>query len=431
MIRRRSEFDLEKARERAHILEGLLMALGDLDRVIAAIRRARSADTARNALMRAPFALSERQAQAVLDMQLRRLARLEREQIEGEHAALTEQIAHLEDLLAPPREDRWSDQGRLRRAEAAVRRRAAYRGLRPAGGGDLRGDQVAYQEIVVTISNRGYMKRVPLETYRPQQRGGRGIAGMSTREEDAVRHLIVCDTHASLLLFTQTGKVYSLKGYEVPEASRQARGIPVVNLVELESSDLVTAVVVVTDFSRDSMLLATTRGAVKRTPLSQFESVRRAGLVAMRLDRGDELFAARAAHDDDDVLMVSTDGRAIRFGASTLRVASRTSGGVRGMRLKEQARVIALVVASDGEDLLIVTQRGAGKRTPMDQYPRKGRGGQGMLTFRISDRTGPLAVARAVRDGQEGDPRIPRRHRHAHPGRPHLAAGARDRRASP
>jgi DNA gyrase subunit A len=224
---------------------------------------------------------------------------------------------------------------------------------------------------------------------------------MGTREEDAVRHLIVCDTHDSLLLFTNTGKVYSLKGYEVPEGSRQARGIPVVNLVEAGADDRVTTVVVVKDFARDSMVLATSGGQVKRTPLDQFASVRRAGLIAMRLDANDQLVAARAARDEDDVLIVSSGGRAIRFNVGKLRVASRASGGVRGMRLKDGATVIALVVSTDGDDLLVVTEHGAGKRTPMEQYPLKGRGGQGVLTFRLSDRTGPISVARAVRAEQE------------------------------
>ena len=401
VIRRRSEFDREKARERAHVLEGLLKALGDLDRVIATIRRARSADAAKTALMRRPLSLSDRQAQAVLDMQLRRLARLEREQIESEHAGLSERIAYLEDLLASPEKiDALikDDCAELKEKYGDARRTQVF--AQPAE--DIsEEDLVAHQEIVVTISDRGYMKRVPLETYRTQGRGGRGVAGMGTREEDAVRHMIVCDTHDALLLFTQTGKVYSLRGYEVPEGSRQARGIPVVNLVELDSTDRVTAVVVVKDFSRDSMLLATARGIVKRTPLPQFESVRRSGLIAMRLAARDELVAARAAHDDHDVLIISSGGQAIRFNVGALRVASRASGGVRGMRLRDDARVIAQVVASDGEDLLVVTERGAGKRTPMDEYPRKGRGGQGVLTFRVSERTGPIAVARAVRADQE------------------------------
>ena len=401
VIRRRSEFDREKARERAHVLEGLLKALGDLDRVIATIRRARSADAAKTALMRRPLSLSDRQAQAVLDMQLRRLARLEREQIESEHAGLSERIAYLEDLLASPEKiDALikDDCAELKEKYGDARRTQVF--AQPAE--DIsEEDLVAHQEIVVTISDRGYMKRVPLETYRTQGRGGRGVAGMGTREEDAVRHMIVCDTHDALLLFTQTGKVYSLRGYEVPEGSRQARGIPVVNLVELDSTDRVTAVVVVKDFSRASMLLATARGIVKRTPLPQFESVRRSGLIAMRLDARDQLVAARAAHDDHDVLIISSGGQAIRFNVGALRVASRASGGVRGMRLRDDARVIALVVASDGEDLLVVTELGAGKRTPMDEYPRKGRGGQGVLTFRVSERTGPIAVARAVRADQE------------------------------
>ena len=401
VIRRRSEFDREKALERAHILEGLLTALDDLDRIIAAIRGATSAETAKTALQRRPFGLSERQAQAVLDMQLRRLAQLEREQIESEHRELSERIAYLEDLLAHP--DKIDDLirddcERLKEQYGDARRTQVFE---QAVGDISEEDLVAHQEIVVTISDRGYMKRVPLETYRTQNRGGRGITGMGTREEDAVRHMIVCDTHDSLLLFAQSGKVYSLKGYEVPEGSRQAGGIPVVNLVELDASDRVTAVVVVRDFARDSMLLATARGEVKRTPLTQFASVRRAGLIAMRLDRGDELMAARAARDEDDVLLISSGGRAIRFTVGALRVASRVSGGVRGMRLRDDARVIALVVVSDGDDLLVITETGHGKRTPMAQYPRKGRGGQGVLTFRLSDRTGPLAVARPVRADQE------------------------------
>ena len=401
VIRRRSEFDLEKAQERAHILEGLLRALEDLDRVIAAIRAANSADAAKTALQQEPFNLSERQAQAVLDMQLRRLARLERGEIESEHGELTTLIAELEDLLAHPEkidELIREDCAELKEQYGNGRRTRVF--AQPVE--DIsEEDLIAHQKVVVTVSDRNYMKRVPLETYRTQQRGGRGVIGAPTREEDATRHMIVCDTHDSLLLFTQTGKVYSLKGYDVPEASRQAGGTPVVNLVELESSDRVTAVVVVKDFARDSMVLATMRGEVKRTPLEQFESVRRAGLVAMKLKSGDELVAARAASDHDDALMVSSDGRAIRFNIGALRVASRASGGVRGLRLKDGARMLALVVDCDGDDLLVVSERGKGKRTPLSEYPRKGRGGQGMLTFRVSDDTGPLTVARVVRADQE------------------------------
>ena len=407
VIRRRSEFDLQKAEERAEILDGLLKAIEQLDWVIATIRASESADAAKTALMAGPEAdagepwLSERQAQAVLDMQLRRLAALERKRIEDEHAELAEQIAWLRDLLANPEKIDGlikDDCAELKEQYGDARLTRAF--AQPAD--EISADDlVPHQRIVVTISDAGYMKRVPLETYRRQRRGGRGITGAPTRDEDAANHLVVCDTHDSLLLFTQQGRVYSLRGYEAPEATRQARGIPVVNLVEMEATDRVTGVVVVADFSRDSMVLATAGGDVKRTPLEQFESVRRAGLIAMKLKRGDSLIAAHGAADGHDALLVSSGGRAIRFPVGSLRVASRASGGVRGMRLRNGERVVGLVIDTDGEDLLVVSEQGFGKRTPIEEYPTKGRGGQGMLTFRVMERTGPLAVARAVTTGQE------------------------------
>ena len=419
VITRRSEFDLEKARDRAHVLDGLLKAIDRLDEVIAVIRNSESADAARTVLMggefdwRAvpafaaeadriePFDLSDRQAQAVLDMQLRRLAALEQQRIVDEHAELMEQIAYLEDLLANPEkiDALIQDDCRELKADYGDERRTQV--FAPPVDEISDEDLVPHQQIVVTISDRGYMKRVPLETYRLQGRGGRGVTGAPTREEDAVNHLVVCDTHDSLLFFTQRGRVYSLKGYEVPEGKRQARGIPVVNLIEIEDGDRVTAMVVVADFSRDSMVVATSRGDVKRTPLNQFESVRRAGLIAMNLKDGDQLVAARAAGDDDTAILVSTHGRAIRFRVGALRVASRVSGGVRGIRLPDGEEVIGLVIDCDGEDLLVVSRFGIGKRTAIEEYATKGRGGQGVLTFRVTDRSGPLAVARAIHEHQE------------------------------
>jgi DNA gyrase subunit A len=401
VIRRRSEFDLEKAQERAHILLGLLVAMEHLDAIIAAIRASESADAAKTALQSEPFELSERQAQAVLDMQLRRLAQLEAQKIQEEYDALMTLIGELEDLLAHPEKiddliqtdcDEVKEQyGNPRRTQVFA---AAVEDFSEE-------DLVPHQQVVVTISDRGYMKRVPLETYRVQRRGGRGITGMGTREEDVVRQLIVCDTHDSLLMFTRAGKVFSLKGYEVPESSRQARGLPVVNLIEMEIEDRVTAVVVVTDFGRDSMLLATDRGEVKRTPLDQFESVRRAGLIAMKLKTGDSLRAARAASEANDAILISSDGQAMRFNVGSLRVASRASGGVRGMKLRPDAEVMALVIDIDGDDLLVVTERGLGKRTPIGEYPSKGRGGQGVQTFRINERTGPISIAANVLADEE------------------------------
>ncbi|MDP2326833.1 MAG: DNA gyrase subunit A, partial [Dehalococcoidia bacterium] len=397
VIRRRSEFDLEKARDRAHILEGLLKALSLLDLVIQTIRASASAEAAKTALMAAPFELSDRQAQAVLDMQLRRLAQLESQKIQAEYAELMEFINYLVDLLEHPEKiDALikADCVELKEKYGDARRTQVF----AAAVDDIsEEDLVAHGQVVVTLSDRGYMKRVPLTTYRVQRRGGRGITGQTVREEDAIRHLTVCDTHDSLLLFTDSGKVFSLKTYEVPEGSRTARGIPVVNLVSMEAGDRVTAVVAVNDFGRDSMLMVTERGIVKRTPLKEFESVRKPGLIAMRLDDGDRLMEARPASETTDAIIVSSDGQAMRFRAGILRVASRASGGVRGMSLRDDAHVIGLVMADDGDDLLVVSERGMGKRTPVDEYPAKGRGGSGMLTFRVTPKSGPLAVARMVR----------------------------------
>ncbi|MEX2031875.1 MAG: DNA gyrase subunit A [Dehalococcoidia bacterium] len=401
VIRRRSEFDLEKARERAHILEGLLKALDLLDQVIAAIRGAASADAAKTALQAAPFDLSERQAQAVLDMQLRRLAQLEASRIQQEYDELQKFIDYLVDLLEHPEKidslikddcidlvEKYGDERRTIVYDSPVE--------------DISDeDLVAHANVVVTLSDRGYMKRVPVDAYRLQGRGGRGVQGQAVREEDAIRQLTVCDTHDSLLLFTAGGKVYSLKSYEVPEASRQARGIPVVNLVSIEGEDRVTAVVAVRDFNRDSMILATEQGVVKRTPLQEFESVRRPGLIAMRLDDGDRLIEARPAGEHNDVVIVTSDGQAMRFNVEVLRVASRSSGGVRGIKLKDDATVIAMVIDADGEDLLVVSENGIGKRTPIEEYPSKGRGGMGVMTFRVTARSGPLTVARAVSEDHE------------------------------
>ncbi len=406
VIRRRSEFDLEKARDRAHILEGLLKAIEFLDAVIYIIRHSASADAAKQALMsetpveagalNVALALSDRQAQAVLDMQLRRLAQLESDRIRTEHGELMVFINYLVDLLEHPEKidglikDDCTD---LKTKYGDARRTQVF----PGAVEDIsEEDLVAHAQVVVTVSDRGYIKRVPLTEYRVQRRGGRGVMGQTIREEDAVRHLQVCDTHATLLLFTAQGKVYSVRGYEVPEGSRQARGIPVVNLVEMSQDDRVTAVVVVTDFTKDSMILATEQGVVKRTPLDQFESVRKAGLIAMRLDDGDGLVEARPAREANDAVVVSSDGQAMRFNVGDLRVASRASGGVRGIKLRNGAKVIAMVIDEDGEDLLVVSERGVGKRTPIEEYPSKGRGGNGVLTFRVTSRSGPLTVARAV-----------------------------------
>jgi DNA gyrase subunit A len=397
VIRRRSEFELEKAKERAHILEGLLKAIEQLDAVIRTIRASASAEEARTRLQEAPFELSERQAQAVLDMQLRRLAALERQKIEDEYGELIQQISSLEDLLANPKKidflikDEAEEMKKLHGNER--RTQIVEQEIEDFSEEDL----IAHQEIVITLTNRGYIKRLPLETYRVQHRGGRGISGMGVREADGIRRLMVADTHDSLLFFTDRGRVFQLKAHEVPDSSRQARGTPLVNLIEIEPTELITAVVSTTTYDKDFMVLATRLGEVKKTPLKEFESVRRAGLISMGLEQGDELVFAQLAKGDDDIIMVSSHGKAMRFSAKELRAASRMSGGVRGMRLTDPGdAIVALEVVQPNAMLLTLSETGLGKRTEFDDYPRHSRGGQGVITHNVTDRTGRVVAARAV-----------------------------------
>ena len=401
VIRRRTEFDLKKAQERDHILQGLIKALDKLDAVIKTIRGAQSADKAKEALMAKPFDLTEIQAQAVLDMQLRRLARLEHQKIQEEHEELLKLIAELEDLLANPHkidELIKEDQLELKEKYGDDRRTQIVAQVAEQYSEE---DLIAHQEVVITLSQRGYIKRLPLETYRAQLRGGRGIAGMGTREADAVHRLVVADTHDSLLFFTDRGRVFQLRTFEVPDASRQAKGLPLINLIEIAQSEQVTAVVAARDFEKDAMVLGTKFGEVKRTALSEFSSVRRSGLIAMNLEKNDVLVSAKLAHDDDDVVFVSSDGQSVRFPVAELRSASRASGGVRGIKLAKNETAVSMEIASSGDELLTLTELGAGKRTPIDEYPQHHRGGSGVITFKVSKSTGPVVAARMVKDSQE------------------------------
>ena len=420
VVRRRSEFDLEKAKDRAHILEGLLKAIDQLDAVIAAIRASESADAARTRLQQDPFALSERQAQAVLDMQLRRLAALERKRLEDEYATLIQEINYLEDLLANPRKMDFlirEEALEMKKLHSNERRtQIVEQELEDFNEEDL----IAHQEIVISLTNRGYIKRLPLETYRPQRRGGRGVTGMGVREADAIRRMIVTDTHDYLLFFTDRGRVFQLRAHEVPDSSRQARGTPLINLIEIESNELVTAVVGTTTFDQDFMLLATRKGEIKKTPLKEFESVRRAGLIAMGLEDGDELVFARLARDDDDVIMVSAQGKAIRFNATELRSASRMSGGVRGMRLQAtDDEVVALETVVEGAMLLTTSETGLGKRTDFSEYPPKGARRPGRYHPQRHGSHRSCRLRPRCRARPRAHSHVGARHRHAHVGRQH------------
>ncbi|HEV8575397.1 MAG TPA: DNA gyrase subunit A [Dehalococcoidia bacterium] len=397
VIRRRSEFDLNKAQERAHILEGLLKAIDMLDQVISTIRGSPSAEEAKGRLIRAPFELSDRQAQAVLDMQLRRLAKLERDKIQDEYKELIEQINYLEDLLANPRKIDFliKDDALDLKKNYGDARRTIILDQEPEGFSEE--DMVAHQEVVVSLSARGFIKRLPLSTYRAQRRGGVGVIGMKTREDDAVRHLVVADTHDKLIFFTDRGRCFQVKTYEVTDESRQARGESVMQLLQLDQKERITAVVrVPPEVEHDYMVVATKLGEIKKTPIKNFANVRRDGLIAMDLEPADELVSAKLATDDDDAIVVSARGQSVRFAVKRLRSASRLSGGVRGIRLASGDRVVGMEIASAAEALLVVSEFGFGKRTLVDEYPLHGRGGQGVRTFKTNPKTGELMAARMV-----------------------------------
>jgi DNA gyrase subunit A len=402
VITRRSQFELKQAKARAHILEGLKIALDNINKVIATIRRSETAETARHELM-SGFGLSQAQAQAILDMQLRRLANLERQKIADEYAELVKTIAYLEDLLADPKRilllikeevsQLKSQYGDPRRTEISEEEVTEFR----------EEDLVPHQSVVVALSNRGFVKRVASRSYRPQHRGGRGIIGMVTREADAVRILVVADTHDNLLFFTNRGRVFHLKCYEIPaDSSRTAKGTAVINLFSVADNERVTAMVALADFKRGSyLLLATRRGEIKKTTADNFASVRSSGLIAMDLEPGDELVAACLATDKDDVLLVTAQGQAIRFAVSDLRAASRTSGGVRGIRLEASDQVVGMDIARPHGYVLAVTSGGFGKLTPVTAYPRQHRAGGGVRTFKLVEKAGEVVAATVVSLSQQ------------------------------
>jgi DNA gyrase subunit A len=425
VIRRRSEYQLQKAREREHVLEGLIRAIDIVDLIIATIRGAESAENARALLQGEgvvrqdrlpasvpaavarrltasnPFDFSEIQARAILDLQLRRLAQLERQNLQDEYEEVIKRIAFLEDLLANPRKIDLlikDDAVELKKKYGDARRTEIVEG----DAEDFKEeDLVPHQESVLTFSNRNYIKRMALDEFRVQQRGGKGSRGAQIREEDAVLKIVVCDSHDNLLFFTDRGKVYHLRGFDVPDLKKQSKGTPVVNLIETENGERVTAIVAVKDYSGAFMLLATRNGVIKKTKLSEFEEVRRNGKIAMRLDDGDQLIAAHIATDETNVILVSSEGNAIRFRINDLRDASRTSGGVRGMKLPGGAYVVGVETADSGPDLLIISERGFGKRTALDEYPVHGRGGQGVRTLNVTDRTGTVAACKVVHPNQQ------------------------------
>jgi DNA gyrase subunit A len=406
IVRRRTEYDLGRARDRAHILEGLKTALDNLDAVIKTIRESADTDVAKRNLM-ARFDLSERQAQAILDMRLARLAALERKKIEDEYLEVIQLIAELEDILANPArvlaiiKDELRD---IRKRYGSDRRtRVADDASRELTDEDL----IADEDVVVTISRRGYIKRQPVATYRRQHRGGKGIIGHVTREEDAVEHLLVANTHDWALFFTNRGRVFSAKVHAIPDASRQAKGMPIINMpgVQVEAGEVPMATITLPHFSPGSYLvLATRNGIIKKTPLEQFERVRSTGIRAITLDEKDELAWVQVSSGQDDVIIATAEGMLARFDESEVRPMGRDAAGVIGIRLlkKEGDAVVSMSVVQPEADLLVLTETGYGKRVALAEFRRKHRGGQGVRLIALEGRkTGLVAAVQQVTEQDE------------------------------
>jgi DNA gyrase subunit A len=397
VIRRRTEFELAKARARAHVLEGLKIALDNLDEVIRTIRESRNAESARNNLIR-NFKLTEIQAQAILEMQLRRLAALERKKIEDEYKEVIKQIAEYESILADPRKVLdiiKQDLAYLKEKYNDARR---TRIIADANGEVSDEDLIPDIKVLVTLTERGYIKRLQADTYRTQRRGGRGIKGMVTREQDVVRHIISCMTMDDLLFFTDRGKVYQLKAHEVPDAGRTAKGLPLVNLISLEPGEQVTSILAVPDFDKAQYLvMATVNGKIKRTLLKEYSQVRSNGLIAIGLEEGDLLGWVAMSVGHEDIMMTTARGQTIRFHQDQVRPMGRPASGVIGIALTENDRVVGMDLVQENASLLIITARGFGKRTLVDEYPVKGRATQGVITTRLRP-DDEVAVARVVFD---------------------------------
>ncbi len=411
VIRRRSEELLRRARDRDHILQGLLLALDVLDQVITIIRSSDTAENARTNLMD-ELDLSQIQAQAILDMQLRRLAALERERLEKEHNDLLKTIANLEELLSSPAKilnEIKKETRKLKKDFGDARRTRIER----EEVGEQSAEQfIPHQDVMITLSQKGYIKRIPCDTYRTQNRGGKGVRGMTTREDDALMDLVVVDTHDTLLFFTNRGRVYPLRAFQIPgDTSRTSRGTLLVNLIPIARNEQVQAMLPVKN-ARDSamMILATKMGEVKALKEGELTNIRPSGLIVMNLEEGDELVSVAKLGDSDEIVLVTKQGQALRFQVrnhpdvkKNLTPRSRAAGGVRGMKLSPGDEVVGMAPAISGGNLLVVSQRGYGKSTPLNKYELKGRSGLGVRTFRVDEQSGPVAAARVVTEdeGQE------------------------------
>lgn len=400
VVRRRTEYDLKKAQERAHILEGLKIALDNIDAIIKTIRASQTVEDARNALMK-NFKLTQIQAQAILDMQLRRLASLERKKIDDEYKELIKLISYLQDLLEHPKKIL----GVIKEELLAMKEKYgdARRTVITEKTGEIDTEEIIpEEEMVVMMTRDGYVKRLPLASYRSQKRGGRGITGITTKVEDEVEHLLTGTTLHYILFFTNRGLVYRLKAYEVPQTSRQAKGTAIVNLIQTDKDERVTAALTVKDFDdKHFLFMATEQGTVKKTALSEFSNLPRVGKIALGLEKGDSLGWVDITDGQKDIILVTENGQGIRFSESNVRAMGRQAKGVRGMRLKKGDKIVGMSIAQEGWELLVVTQKGFGKRTPLKQFRKQSRGGSGVRAIKIMKENGPVVGLKVVETDDE------------------------------
>ncbi len=395
VVERRTRYDLAKAEARAHILEGFVIALDNIDEVIQIIRSSETDREAKDTLMER-FKLSEKQSEAILEMKLRRLTGLEREKIEAELKELRERIDYYKRVL--------SDKGLVKQIikEELTEIKEKYASERSTQITDAAKDfdvedLIAEEEVAITVTKAGYVKRLPVDTYRQQKRGGKGMQGVNLKEEDFVEHLFISSTHAYLLFFSSNGKVYRLKAYEIPEASRHARGTAIVNILPLEKGETIAAVIATKDFPEDEYLMfATSSGMVKKTSMKLYDRTRRDGLIAINLKENDELISVQRVAEGEKVMMVSSIGKAIMWDESEVRSMGRDTMGVRGMTVHDEVRVLGMEIARPGTELLVITELGYGKRTPVAEYPTHHRGGQGVNTITMTDKKGLLAAMKVV-----------------------------------
>jgi len=401
VVVRRTRFDLRKAEDRAHILEGLRIALDNIDEVIALIRSSSDTDTARTGLIER-FGLSDRQAQAILDMRLQRLTGLERQKIEDEYTQLLELMERLRNILAsrPMRMEIIKEElEEIKKKYGDERRTEIVEEYADIEIEDL----IAEEDMVVTISRQGYIKRIPISTYHRQRRGGRGITGMGTKEEDFVKKLFIASTHSYILFFTNLGRCYWLKVFELPQGGRAARGRPIVNMLDLQKDERIAAFLPVREFDDESnVLMATKYGLVKKTALSQYSRPRRTGINAINIVDGDELISAALTNGKQEIVLQSTNGMAIRFNESEIRTMGRTSQGVRGIKLDKKDHIVGMVaVTHPNATLLVISENGYGKRTDTEEYRLIHRGGKGVMSIRSSKRNGVVIGIMEVVDEDE------------------------------